>query len=519
MRLPGRLEPRVLQRVAAGALSAALHVALLLVIVLSGGRHDGIDAGDTPTSRLVLIEAPDADDREGVELPPLEPALPTAELEEQLRAEKAPSAPLPADPTVTELAQADVAPAEESPPETDATATNAIDPTPAFVMSPAEQSALSQRLARLAEQFAKEPQAEVAWEQDGKQYSAVLIRERANDGTALDRVIAQVSAADRGKRLTTLVQLKRLAFSQFTQMVDHWDPMVQLHDDEIVGRFHSNSRFNVMYDSRTAPKFLGKVTTAARGFDTESIGRRSESDMFRGGLETRTGRIPLPEELQPFEWAPREEEARIHEFASDARIRFFADGSYTWRTHDSAATGYLNAPSEHPVYLIGARGATLYVKGIVAGKILVYSPQRIVVEGHLTYAHDPREDPDSRDYLGLVSDKYVEVAPRSVTGPGDLEIDAAIFAGRRFVVRDIDHRRSLGFRHIRSRALATLRIYGSLSAGSLSASEPRYATRIEYDERFEKRRPPGFPSTNRYEVDGWNGEWSAAPEPTAHDGF
>src|SRR5207253_11432687 len=37
----------------------------------------------------------------------------------------------------------------------------------------------------------------------------------------------------------------------------------------------------------------------------------------------------------------------------------------------------------------------------------------------------------------------------------------------------------------------TLSIHGSLTAGSLSPTEPRYATRYEFDERFERVRPPG----------------------------
>ena len=129
-----------------------------------------------------------------------------------------------------------------------------------------------------------------------------------------------------------------------------------------------------------------------------------------------------------------------------------------------------------------------------------------MIEGDITYAHDPREVADSEDYLGLVSDRYVEIASPGVTGAGDLEIDAAIFAGRRFNVRDIDHPRT-----------AKLRIYGSLAAGTLSASEPRYGTKIDYDSRFERQRPPGFPSTNRYEVAEWNGQWTEQPERTAND--
>jgi hypothetical protein len=501
---PGRFESRVVQRWSAGFLSAALHLGLLLVVVLSGNQRDGVHAGDTPITQLVLLEALNADERDGIDSPPLEPALPTPEIEEPVHARIEPPAAPPTDTFADEPDVADLVLPEEDPPT--AIVPEAI-PTPATVtVPPAEKAALSQRLAQLAEQLAKPSPAHVEWEQDGRQYSAVLILERANEGTALDRVIAEVSAAESGKQFTTRIALKRLPFSQFTQMVDRWDPMVQLHDDEIVGRFHTNSSFNLMYDSRTAPKFLGKVTTAARTFHTDSMGRKRESDIFKGGLETRAGRIPLPEALQPFEWAPRDENARVHELATDTRIMFFADGGYTLRARNEATTGYVNEPSEHPIYFIARPGVTLFVQGVLAGKVLIYSPYKIVVEDSLTYAHDPRVRSESPDYLGLVSDRYISIAPPGVTGPGDLEIHAAIFAGRRFVVTNIDHRRS-----------ATLRIYGSLSAGSISASEPRYATRIEYDRRFDERRPPGFPSTNRFEVEEWNGEWTEVSERIADD--
>ena len=62
----------------------------------------------------------------------------------------------------------------------------------------------------------------------------------------------------------------------------------------------------------------------------------------------------------------------------------------------------------------------------------------------------------------------------------------------------------------RARA-GTLSIYGSLTAGSLTATEPRFATRIEYDERLASARPPSFPLSDRYELESWNGEWRAEP--------
>lgn len=507
MALPGLLEARNTRRALAAVGSAALHLGIFLAAVVFGGRQDGIGSSDQPASQLVLIEAPDVDRSEGVELAPLEPTMATAMLTDSLNLEPAPPLP-PAEEIDSEPPGGQPAPAD-IPAETPAAIiAETVQPAATVLASAEEQASLPNKLARLVGELTGQPETQVEWQENGKQYSAKLVWERAKDGTALEHVIAQISAADHGKVMSTRIMLKRLAFSQFTQVVDRWDPMVQLHDDVIVGRFHSNSQFNVMHDSRVGPKFLGKVTTAARTFEMYASGRRRQSEIFPGGVETRASRIDLPEALQPFAWAPHDEDARIHQLADDTRIRLFPDGSYMWRTNGTPGAGYLNAPSEHPVYFIGGSGATLYVQGTVAGNILIYSPTKIVIEDDLIYAHDPRQVPDSRDYLGLVSDKYVEVASPGVTGPGDLQVHAAIFAGRRFVVRDIDHPRS-----------ATLRIYGSLSAGSLSASEPRYATEIEYDARFERQRPPGFPFTSRYEAAQWDGQWVESPERIADETF
>jgi len=505
MALNDLLESQNAQRWLAAVASGALHLAIFIVAFVLGGKQDGIGSNDEAFAQLVLIEAPEVDRAEGLELRPIEPmqaAILPAEI-----AIAPPELPLPA----SEAVRSEPQDAQITPPEIQTLSlppvAAVIEPEVAtFLASAQEQTSLPQRLAKLAEELQNKPETPLQWEQDGKQYTARMIWERARDGTALDRVVAEVSASDHGKLMSTRILLKRLAFSQFTQVVDRWDPMVQLHDDVIVGRFHSNSQFNVFHDSNVGPKFLGKVTTSAKSFEMSARGRKRQSDIFAGGIETRANRINLPQALQPFAWAPYDPEARIHELTDDTRIRFFADGSYMWRTKNVPGSGYMNKPSAHPVYFVGNLGATLYVQGIVAGNMLVYSPTKIVIEDDLTYASDPRRDSSSRDYLGLVSDRYVEIASPGATGPGDLTIHAAIFAGRRFVVRDIDHPRS-----------AVLKIFGSLSAGSLSASEPRYATEIEYDSRFEQRRPPGFPMTTRYEAEDWNGQWVQSSERMAED--
>ena len=376
--------------------------------------------------------------------------------------------------------------------------------TPETAIPTALQALLTRKVMEGAQGFEDTTQneAHLAWTQDGQEYTAVLTRQPAADNTGIDRMIVEVVTSERGKRLRTQMQMKRLAFSHFTQLVDRWDQEVQLHDDEIVGRFHSNTEIFVGYDRSAIPKFFGKVTTAARGFTFASaVGRKERAEIFRAGLETRAGRIPLPAKFLPFAAQANPQQVEVQSYTGDTRITFYEDGTYGWKPAKAGAAEQRIPLSATTTYIVGTRDTTFYIRGTVSGKVLVYSPDLIVVEGHLVYAHDPRADTNGNDYLGLVSDNYIEVARRSVTGPGDLEIDAAIYAKRRFVVTD-EH----------APGNATLFIYGSLTAGTLSATEPRYATKVTFDPRFEDARPPGFPVTDRYEVEGWDGMWKVADD-------
>ncbi|TLZ40120.1 MAG: hypothetical protein E6K23_10980 [Gammaproteobacteria bacterium] len=346
-------------------------------------------------------------------------------------------------------------------------------------------------------------QARLSLMHEGRQYVALLERQPAADSMDLERMTVEITTEENGRRLRTQLQMKRLAFSHFAQLVDRPDPEVQFHDDEIVGRFHSNSPIEVGYDRAVAPRFLSLVTTAGAGFTLGTAeGYRQKDEIFRGGLATRAGRIPLPGTFSlPDSGTGGGAPGRS--FGHDTRITFYPDGSYGWRELGVAGPEHRELMST-PAYILGGRNAALAVHGTVSGKVLVYSPERIVIEGSLIYAHDPRRTAEAGDYLGLLCAKDIEIARPDVTGRGDLEIQAAVYARRRFVVVDYDAPRS-----------GTLLILGSLTAGSLSATEPRYATRYEFDKRLEHERPPGFPLTDRYEIESWDTQWrEAGDEPS-----
>ena len=65
------LDSQTLRRLQAGLVSVVLHVGLFLAVALSGGRYEGVDAGETPITQLVMIEARTADQRDGTRQPPL----------------------------------------------------------------------------------------------------------------------------------------------------------------------------------------------------------------------------------------------------------------------------------------------------------------------------------------------------------------------------------------------------------------------------------------------------------------
>jgi len=360
-----------------------------------------------------------------------------------------------------------------------------------------EREMLAEKLTALSVDIERMSEDGLVWEHDGQRYAATVRRVNADDSMGIENVLVSVSTEHEGSRWSTKMRMKRLAFSSFAQFVDHWDSSVQIHDDVVDGRFHSNSEIYISRTRRVQPTFRGKVTTARRvnTSNSERFVRRDE--VFLGGLETRVPRIDVPAQfvaLDAVEGVPAE---RVHRFDDDARIVFYVDGSFGWALIEGGEPMQRVALSDEPHYLLGGEDVTLQVSGIVNGKVLVYAPHDIVIADDLLYADHPRFDPDADDFAGLVADRNVVIGASRLTGPGDVTVHAAIYAKRRFLVR-----------HFNSGGGYTLRVFGSLAAGSLSPTEPRFKTRLEFDPRLEDARPPGFPVTDRFEVVEWDGAWT-----------
>lgn len=367
-----------------------------------------------------------------------------------------------------------------------------------------EQRMLDQKIKHWAEtiQDMEDLSQSLTWQEQGQTFVASFSHVPAAGEMDLDEVVVEVRTEKDGEQLTTKMRMKKLAFSNFGQFVHRWDPAISMHDDEMTGRFHSNTRFNLEYTQRAKPTFSDKVTTAS--YRVNLNGPTSKQNIFRGGLETGVKRIAMPKPRMLF---PESESGELSEdrentifIDSASRLTFLKQGSVLIQSLKDAAPMRKIELGDSPVYLIAGPKAAVHVSGVVNGIVAVYSPKRIVIEGDIVYQSFDDVN-QGGDFLGLVSGRSVVIPSRKVTGPGDLTIHAAIYAKNRFSVTYREGRRD-----------GTLNVVGSVSAGTLSATEPRYATKIEFDRRFENVRPPGFPVTDRYEVaaaaNGWVREQS-----------
>jgi len=164
-----------------------------------------------------------------------------------------------------------------------------------ITVTESEQQILDQKIKLWSENMStiantNEP---LIWQEQGQMFVAHFKRLPANGDMDLDEVMVEINTEKNGERLKTKLTMKKLAFSNFGQFVHRWNQSISLHNDEMNGRFHSNSEFNVLHTNEARTTFLDKVTTAS--YRVNLNGQRTRSkDIFLGGLETGVKRINMP---------------------------------------------------------------------------------------------------------------------------------------------------------------------------------------------------------------------------------
>jgi len=76
--------------------------------------------------------------------------------------------------------------------------------------------------------------------------------------TELDEVSFNISTEDGDKKLSTRLRMRRLAFSNFAQLINYWDPQVAVHNDELEGRFTAIMFSQSVEVAGSVPYFMAK---------------------------------------------------------------------------------------------------------------------------------------------------------------------------------------------------------------------------------------------------------------------
>ncbi len=337
----------------------------------------------------------------------------------------------------------------------------------------------------------------IVWQWQENKYTIKIRYQPADSAMSFDEIIVNILRERDGLTMSTEKRMRRTAFSDYAKFIDYWNPHIALHDDEFDGRFHSNSVFNIMNIGKR-PKFRGKVTTAAHKIKTAGMPYFSfiaqKDSVFTKGLETGTAKIKLPGQtgIKP---AAKNDSLAIS-FWQETWLTFTADGYFSCYSKEERTPCRVKIPQQ-PFIISGFKKGRLHIRGVIHGKILVFSQNDIIIDGSITCKVNPRLLTNSQDYLGVVSEKDIIIAEPKVTGRGDLHLYGAYFAKKRFRIRKFWYKNDG----------AKLYIFGSLTAGSAGATEPRYGTRIKFDPRLRRKRPPFFPMTDQYEVTHWDKKW------------
>lgn len=313
------------------------------------------------------------------------------------------------------------------------------------------------------------------------------------EGWGVSGTVANPLAARQTRMVVQTESFAQYAYFTNSERAPTGVPVWFVTGDRIEGPTHTNGQFH-MYGK---PEFLGPVSSVAKNYVA-----------WGGDRQTQ----PVFKETPKFGVAPKKYPTEFPSSISDAAksggtvlkgdtsVTLLANG--TMRVTNSAqriTNKVMPLPGNGVLYV---EGGTLSLQGTLKGQLTVSSSADVRIEGSVTYANDPRQDPQSKDVLGIVAGKNV-VIPKEA--PHDLQIHASIMA--------IDSSFGVENWWERGNVKGKLTIYGGLiqkNRGPVGRFDPAtgrilsgYMKNYHYDPRLGGLAPPAFPTTGDYKTLVW----------------
>lgn len=138
----------------------------------------------------------------------------------------------------------------------------------------------------------------------------------------------------------------------------------------------------------------------------------SNDPKFYGGVEFGTPVIPLPD-LGPLIATAT---AGGHVFANELWLRFNGTGG-TYDYSTDGVTYFTQSISDFNGTIMTTNDNDIHVEGTVDGQITILSDRDILIEDNIVYDDDPRINPNSDDYLGLIARHRVTIVENVANAP------------------------------------------------------------------------------------------------------
>jgi hypothetical protein len=266
--------------------------------------------------------------------------------------------------------------------------------------------------------------------------------------------------------------------------------------DDIHGPVHTNDQLHI-YGS---PIFYDEVATAASSIDYYHGGPPQDNPDFRDGITLDASIIPLPANTDMLLNEANHADG-LKLAGNPVKLDFLVDGSGnpSIQVKIGGSTSILSYPANGVIYVNGSAE----IEGTIRGQLTVGCDGDIRVVDNIVYYTDPRNDPTSTDFFGIVSERNVIVADNTANrDSADETIMAAIMAlNTSWTVQNYNYGSPRGKLIVFGGVIQNKR--GPVGTFNSYGTSTGYEKDYTFDERLLDNPPPAFPTTGQVEKVSW----------------